>query len=616
MFSVTKSSNFGRIGQISYQGQHFSTPLLFPVVCLITGSTPRGGGLWKYILQADECNGLLRRNLPVMSQVLHFLDFLRHKHNGIINWRKQGIRKRYLEEVEPPIYYNAPIFLDSGGFQLLGRNTIDLSAYGLSLDTDRGVQSILKLQEDFQGDIIATLDYPLPMNLEPIEASERINKTFNNAIETALNIRENSNWQPFLYVAAHGQNRQGIGDYVKKVFEEFESEELREKKFGLAIGSLVPLRGAKKNTVIVDLIRGLSENIPRDKINTVPIHLFGITGSLIPFLAYLGIDSFDSSSYVQEARSMSYIDPKSRIPKSILELEELTCDCRICQNSNLEYIQDALISDIKGKPVHHGHFKSKYYADIALHNLEMDFRLLENTKLAIESDNLQEYLIEYVDKLPHLRLVLESIALEDSSLNIRLSRSIFNLEKPVEKPSKVPLISLKHTPNDFNILEQGFCPSHNKKILLIIQCSSEKPYSISRSHRFIQQRLEQFLGDKVHFIHKVTLSGLYGLVPNEYEQYEAIMSYNFKLDSLDKSQISLLVNRSTEYLRCYYKHYEAFLSYSTSNAYRKVMEDVSRNFEELKILPIKPKQRKLTEFFRKENIHELINEINLIIESL
>jgi len=30
---------------------------------------------------------------------------------------------------------------------------------------------------------------------------------------------------------------------------------------------------------------------------------------------------------------------------------------------------------------------------------------------------------------------------------------------------------------------------------------------------------------------------------------------------------------------------------------------------------MKPKQRKLTEFFRKENIYELINEISLIVDS-
>ena len=56
--------------------------------------------------------------------------------------------------------------------------------------------------------------------------------------------------------------------------------------------------------------------------------------------------------------------------------------------------------------------------------------------------------------------------------------------------------------------------------------------------------------------------------------------------------------------------------FKLSNTEVKVLENVSVNFKGLQILPIKPKQRKLTEFFRKENINELINEISLIIESL
>jgi hypothetical protein len=89
------------------------------------------------------------------------------------------------------------------------------------------------------------------------------------------------------------------------------------------------------------------------------------------------------------------------------------------------------------------------------------------------------------------------------------------------------------------------------------------------------------LGDKTDFIHKVTLSGLYGIVPDEYENHEAIMGYDFRLDSLNTSQISLLVNRSTDYLLCYNKCYQAFVSYSTSAAYRKVLKKVSVNFKDL-----------------------------------
>lgn len=197
MFSVIKSSEYGRIGQLTNKEKNFSTPLLFPVVCLVTGTTARGGGLWKYVLQADQANGLLRRNLPVMSQVLHFLDFAPNNFKSVEKWRKLGIKQRYFEDVVPQIKYEAPLFLDSGGFQLLSKKSIDLSAYNLSLEGSKGYQSILRLQEEFGGDIIATLDYPLPPKLIKSEAEDRMNRSLENAVKSAYTLQKNQDWSPF-----------------------------------------------------------------------------------------------------------------------------------------------------------------------------------------------------------------------------------------------------------------------------------------------------------------------------------------------------------------------------------------------------------------------------------
>src|SRR5205807_7425693 len=71
---TTRDFEKGRIGFLSLGDEVFTTPLLFPVTCLITGTTPRGGGIWKYILQAHPF-GLMRRNNPIITQALHFLDF-------------------------------------------------------------------------------------------------------------------------------------------------------------------------------------------------------------------------------------------------------------------------------------------------------------------------------------------------------------------------------------------------------------------------------------------------------------------------------------------------------------------------------------------------------------
>ncbi|MFN6567466.1 tRNA-guanine transglycosylase [Dendronalium sp. ChiSLP03b] len=614
-FSVKKVSQHGRTGRLCYKKHYFDTPLLFPVVSLVTGTTAKGGGLWKYILQMDQSNSLLRRNLPVLSQVLHFLDFIPNKKNSLASWRKLGIKRRYSEEVFPPVKYTAPLFLDSGGFKLLWNNSIDLSAYGLSMEDGQGFQSILKLQQNFGGDIIATLDYPLPPKLAALEAKERMNKSLDNAISAALSLQKPSQWKPFLYVAAHGQDRDNMSNYVKQVFDNFQREDLREYPFGLAVGSLVPLRGSNKNTRIIELIRGLQESIPENRQNITPIHVFGITGSLIPILAYFGVDSFDSSSYVQETRSLSYINPETMKPQPVLEMEELTCDCRICQKANLEDIQNALISEVSGQPVHNGHYKSKYYADIALHNLEMDFRIVDKTREAIKADCLQEYLIEYTKKFPNLQPVMDAIATEDIELKIRLSRTLISVPKKQEFNNNEQVISLKYKPDDFNIMNNGYAPLSGKHIMLIIPCSAEKPYSNSRSHRFITKRIEKVLGDVTTSIDKVTLSGLYGPVPEKYEAHEAVMRYDFLLDPLDKAQISLVTERLVNYLKRHSHYYHACIGYATSKAYRTVLEQAAQEVSYLQVLPVKPKSRRMTEFFRKENVAELVEQVNLALNN-
>lgn len=606
---------YGRTGHLHLQENHLSTPLLFPVVCLITGSTPRGGGVWKYILQADTENGLLRRNLPVMSQVLHFLDFSITP-KALEKWRNPGLRKRYNTEVSPPLHYTAPLFLDSGGFKLLWNDSVDLSAYGLSIKNGDGPKTILNLQRELGGDIVATLDYPLPPGLAPSEAEERIRKSLENAVRAALHLQENSDYQPFLFVAAHGQDRASIGHYVQLVFKKFRDNGLKDYPFGLAVGSLVPLRGAKKYSTITEILVGLRENIPKDLRDVIPVHVFGITGNLIPILAYLGVDSFDSSTYVQEARGLGYIDPETRRPRPVLEMEELTCRCRVCRQLRLPELQDALVSEIRNQPLPDGHYKSKYYSDIALHNLEMDFQTVQETRQAIEADSLQEYVIQHTEKFPELRPALDVIAAEDNALRIRLSRVTVQMPRRREPGIRERTVSLRYTPDSFNILLNSYHPPETKRILLVIPCSGSKPYSTSRSHRWIAERLAQALGEKAALVHKVTLSGLYGPVPEEYENEPAVLGYDFRLEPIHTDQITLVANRLAAYLKRYGDHYAACFGYATSRAYRTVLEQAAREAPRLKVLPLRLKTRRLTEFFRRENVEELIEQVLSALNSL
>lgn len=616
-FAIHKVATNGRLGEFAFH-RPIRTPFLFPVAYLMTGTTARGGATWKYILQdqSEELkpHTLIRRNSPLLSQVLHFLDY-KVSSSGVQNWREHSIKGLYNKQI-PDLNFQAPLFLDSGGFKLMYRTGMDLSKYDISLKRGEESKSILQLQRDLGGDIVATLDYPLPPNLKPTEVKKRMHRSQKNAIQTALLLREDgdfNNYNPFLFMAVHGLTSDAISKYVKALFRQIEKNELGDLNFGLAIGSLVPLRISHNIDLIVKLVRATIKAIPEEYSNRIPIHIFGTTGLLVPYLAYLGIDSFDSSTFAQEARSLKYILPRTFHRRNILEMarQDIICDCVVCQHlktgKNLHELQTSLVSEVVGKPQPSGYYKSKYYADVALHNFELDLGVLEKTRSAIQAEALDDYLIETARDVPRMADVLAVITTEDDRLMRKASRAIQPLPQPSVATQQTPtrLISLEHTPEDFNINSNGYRPVGNKPILLIIPCSREKPYSESHSHKYLSEKLEEALPDWQEKVDKVTLSGLYGPVPVACETQKPVMEYDFRLTTNNKSQIEECTNRLVEFLERHGKHYEQCIAYGTSNAYRTVFDKTAKQYSSLIVLPKNPKSRRLNEFFRIKNVSEL-----------
>ena len=626
IFTAQKSHSNGRLGNFSFR-QPIKTPFLFPVAFLMTGTTARGGATWKYILQEQSPelkeHTLMRRNSPLLSQVLHFLDY-KVSPASVQNWRSKTIKGLYNEQL-PGLNYQAPLFLDSGGFKLMYRTGLDLSRYNISLSEGKEAKSILQLQKDLGGNIVATLDYPIPQNLKPSETKKRMQRSLDNAIQTACLLQgddEFKNYNPFLFMAVHGLTPEAISKYVQKLFKKIKEQSLDNLNFGLAIGSLVPLRALQKTDLIVSLVRATISAIPDEFADRVPIHIFGTTGLLVPFLAYLGVDTFDSSTFAQEARTLKYILPHTFQRRNILEFAktDISCDCPICQNliedDNLHVLQTSLVSEKVGVPQQSGYYKSKYYADIALHNFELDLGILNATRKAINSESLDEYLIKISKEVPRMGAALIAIALEDKSLKQKASQVI----KPVAKlPSddannSASFISLEHKPDDFNINANGYKPVGNKPILLIIPCSREKPYSESQSHKYLSSHLEKSIPDWKEMIDKVTLSGLYGPVPYQFEHAPQILAYDFRLTSSNRNQIDKCTNRLVDFLERHGSSYEYCIAYGTSNAYRTVFDKTVKKFSRLKIFPEKPKARRLNEFFRTKNITELSHFLKNVLE--
>ena len=619
----------GRIGELHLQRHGeaispLSTPILYPVVSFITGSTPRGGGLWKYVLR-----DFMKNDVPMLSQVLHFLDF---PVNGkyLAKWRSKTVREWY-REINGP--YEAPLMLDSGGFKLLYNTGLDLSEFGINVETE--ADDILALQNDMGGDIIASLDYPLPPGLNRTEAERRMNRSLNNAFQVAEYIADYRN-PPYLYICCHGQSQVDIQDYVGKIFDRLLGV---LPSFGLAVGSLVPLRGKKKDPEVLDRILGVLKGIPDSERGRTPIHVFGVSGELTPVLAYMGIDSFDSTSYIQTARGLNYSHPETRRKQKIMELDETSCTCHICRKVPLDEMHRAFSEEARYRRTSTGKYKSEYYAAIALHNFEMEVQLLCRMKEAIKSDDSLEELVRHAQMGRGINQAVQWLLENDEKFASKMTKTVFkapdsrsNVSTPVvnnpyqfelfagstlaERNGKGQLsISLDYTSDSFSVPDD-YAPPEDKDVLLAIPCAGKKPYSLSRTHTVVNTKLQTAFGDAGTSIHRITLSGLYGPVPEEFESEEVILRYDFQLSPRNTAQIQLGADRLCAYLEKYANHYKLIVGYATSRAYRKVFKLTQAKRSDFVLLPTKPKQKRLTEFFRHVHLDELIEVLSTAAPSL
>ena len=511
------------------------------------------------------------------------------------------MRERYRDCNGP---YDAPMFLDSGGFKLLYNTGLSLSEFGIHKET--ATDDILDFQLTLGGDIIASLDYPLPPGLVRSEAETRMHRSLQNAFRVAEKLAEMEN-PPYLYICCHGQSREDIQDYVMQVFERLADV----PSFGLAVGSLVPLRG-ENDSEVLSRICGVLEAIPESARDRTPIHAFGVSGNLTPILAYLGVDSLDSTSYVQAARSQSYAHPDTQKKLKILELDSMECTCRVCQETSLEEMQQAFMEPKSYRRTSTGKYKSYYYAKIALHNFEMEVKSLDKMVQAIEADNSLEALVNYAAKAPGVREAVSWLVENNHEFAAKMSKMVISLPKCITTQPTKQILSLNYTPDSFSI-PLDYQPPTEKRVLLTIPCAGKKPYSLSRTHSIVNDKLRSAFGENQRFIHKITLSGLYGPVPEEFESEEAVVHYDFQLLPQNAAQIQLSADRFNTYLNQHKTHYELIIGYVTSRAYRKVLELVEKQHQDFILLPTKPKQKRLSEFFRHIHLDELIEILSNVL---
>jgi predicted RNA-binding protein len=160
------------------------------------------------------------------------------------------------------------------------------------------------------------------------------------------------------------------------------------------------------------------------------------------------------------------------------------------------------------------------------------------------------------------------------------------------------------TPFSF-LLPEEYCPPKWAEILFLMPCSKIKPYSLSKTHKTIDSTIGIYKN-----IHKVTLSGLYGPVPIEFEENnKAINSYDYLLTPDAYRQISLVTSRLALFIFKNIKFYNEICAYATVEPYRSIIEAAFLTCGKGTIFPKKIKNYTLEEFWAPENLAELKNFI-------
>ena len=103
-------------------------------------------------------------------------------------------------------------------------------------------------------------------------------------------------------------------------------------------------------------------------------------------------------------------------------------------------------------------------------------------------------------------------------------------------------------------------------------------------------------------------------MPEEFESEDALVRYEFQLSPRNKAQIQLIAARFNDYLDKHADHYELIVAYATSHAYRKVFELIQKHRPDFILLPEKPKQKRLSEFFRHVHLDALVEVLSTVLE--
>jgi len=386
-FKILYNNGHSRIGQLKINGKKLETPYLFPVMSFFCGGNWEsrfGGGIYRNLKEEFLTNPLFKEYFSgVMTSIAQISDF---------HISKDKLENYYLQKTIPEWFkYKGILFVDSGGFKILTNRGINGKNFQITAQ-----EEVINYQKRFGADIIVPLDYPIAPNLKRRKKMENIRLT----IENTIYLLTKKPQKKLTYLAVHGHSKKDFEFFLRSLIEGLERENSSLRKIdGIAIGSLVPLKSNYFR--IVEIVQACKQVLADYSLESLPLHIFGISSSLLPILIFLGVDTFDSTSYIYSAINGVYYKENLR-RQHITKVRFNQCNCKVCKNKNLlNRLKQAKKSSSRDN-----------MAPLAVHNLIMLHEEIKKLKEVIKTEDenkLKSFLLKRYGRMRGINKLIKKL---------------------------------------------------------------------------------------------------------------------------------------------------------------------------------------------------------------
>ncbi len=337
-FEVKDKDLAARIGRLYTPHGWLETPALLPVIDIV------------------------RQEVPVIE--VKNVGFKAVITNAYLLWKR--MKSFVLEKgVHTILGFDGIVMTDSGAYQILEYGRVEITP-----------REVVEFEKSIGSDIAVILDVPTGNARDRAQAVYSVEETLRRAHD-ALNYIDPERRVWTLPIQ---------GGFYIDLLEN--SAERSARLIGpyklLALGSPTVLLERYEYSTILDMVFTVRRRVPW----SIPLHLFGAGHPMIiPYAVALGVDLFDSASYILYARDNRYMT-RTRTYR-LEELEYFPCNCPVCSKYTPQ--------ELRQMP------RDERVKLLALHNLYVLKTTIDEVKQAIREGRLWELLEERSASHPSIK---------------------------------------------------------------------------------------------------------------------------------------------------------------------------------------------------------------------